>query len=117
MDGNKYDFLDRTVITIHQEQETHVSRAAFEELRQFAHVQFYDREKMMTISREGRIQSELNTLVKSILTERESHPEGSNTECIAMDMFTEFLSKLDLEEFRHVRIEGLVDETKARPGE
>lgn len=117
MDENKYDFLDRTAITIHQEQETQVSRAAFEELRQFAHVQFYDREKMMTISREGRIQSELNTLVKSILTERASHPEGSNTECIAMDMFTEFLSKLDLEDFRHVRIEGLVDETKAQPGE
>ena len=114
---NKYDFLDRTVITIHQEQEREVSRAALEELKQYAHIQFYDREKMVKISSEGRIQAELNKLVKSILIERASHPDGSNTECIAMDMFTEFLSKLDLEDFRHVRIERLVDETNAQPAE
>lgn len=115
MDEHKYDFLDRTVITIHQEQETQVSRAAFDELKQFAHVQFYDRAKMMTISREGRVRSELDKLVHSILSERASHPEGSNTECIAMEMFTEFLSKLDLEDFRHLRIERLVDETNVQP--
>ena len=36
-------------------------------------------------------------------------PEGSNEECIAMDMFTEFLGKLDLEDFREMPIENLLN--------
>lgn len=115
MNEFKYEFLDRTVITVHKEQEAQVSKDALEELRQFEHIQFYAREKMMLISKEGRVQEEINRLVDNILTERKSHPEGSNTECIAMDMLTEFISKLDLEDFRLLKIERLVDGVGAGP--
>ncbi len=117
MSEDKYGFLDRTVITIHQDQESLVSGQALDELKQFAHFQFYDREKMMAISKEGRVQEELNKRVKSILAERVSDPNGSNTECIAMDMFTEFISKLDLEDFRRIPIERLFREPNAQASE
>jgi hypothetical protein len=113
---DRYEFLDRTLITIHQQQESQVSRQALDELKPFAQLQFYDREKMMAISRAGRVQEEINKLVKSILAERGAHPDGSNTECIAMDMFTEFLSKLDLEDFRQLGIERLLHEPNAQSG-
>jgi hypothetical protein len=116
MNEDRYEFLGRTLITIHQQQESQVSRQALDELKQFEHFQFYDRQKMMAISREGRVQDEINKLVKSILAERGSHSDGSNTECIAMDMFTEFLSKLDLEDFRQLKIERLLHEPNAQPG-
>lgn len=45
---------------------------------------------------------------------RADSPEGSNQECMAMDMLTEFLSKLDLNDFRKVRIEMLLDKETAR---
>jgi hypothetical protein len=104
----KYEFLNRMVIKIHSEHQAGLSESTLEEIRSFEQIAFYDRERMLTISESGNVQEEMEQLVRSVLTEREKCPDGSNTECIAIDRLTEFLSKLDLEDFRKVRIQGLL---------
>ena len=111
MEDLRYEFLDRRDISIHKDQESEISAKALEEVSQFQRFRFYSREKMMAISREGRVQDEINKLVASILEERKANPEGSNAECAGMDFLMEFLSKLDLEDFRKVKIQGLADES------
>ena len=59
------------------------------------------------------VQNEIDRLVQNVIAERNKCPEGSNQECMAMDMLTEFLSKLDLDDFRKVRIEMLLDKKPA----
>ncbi len=110
MTDTRYYFLERRSIRIHREQETDLAPGTLEDVSRFEPLEFYDREKMLAISASGEVQKEINRLVRQVLDERGSHPGGSNTECIAMDRLTEFLSKLDLEDFRKVNIEGLIKE-------
>jgi hypothetical protein len=108
MSDVRYEFLDRITIQIHREQQSELAAGTLEDVRRFQAFEFYDRAKMLAISKAGGIQREINRLVREVLSQREASPEGSNTECIAMDRLTEFLSKLDLEDFRRVPIEGLL---------
>ncbi len=106
---NRYDFLDRKTIRIHRDQEFELTPGALEAVSRFQAFEFYDRQKMLAISESDGVQAEIDKLVRQALEQRIEHPEGSNTECIAMDRLTEFLSKLDLEDFRKVHIEKLID--------
>ena len=112
MDDVRYEFLDRKVFTIHKDQEFELSANTLQELSRFESFQAYSRDKMLRITKEGRVREQIVKLVKEILEERRSQPDGSNTECMAMDLFTEFLSKLDLEDFRKVKIERLIDSSE-----
>ncbi len=110
MTETKYDFLDRRSIWIHREQEAELSAGTLEDVSRFQIFEFYDRAKMVAISASGGVQQEINRLVRQVMAERGASPDGSNTECIAIDKLTEFLSKLDLEDFRKVKIEGLIED-------
>jgi hypothetical protein len=110
MADTRYDFLNRRLFQIHREQEAELAPGTLEDVSRFEPLEFYDRDKMLAISASGGVQKEINRLIQQVLAERDAHPAGSNTECIAMDRLTEFLSKLDLEDFRKVRIEGLIKE-------
>lgn len=111
---SRYEYLDRKTIVIHDEQQRCISESAILELDRFQRFEFYDRQKMLQISLTDGVQKEIQRLVQSVLAERDKSPEGSNQECMAMDMLTEFLSKLDLNDFRKVRIEMLLDKETAR---
>ena len=111
---SRYEYLDRKTIVIHDEQQQCISESAMLELDRFQRFEFYDRQKMLQISLADGVQKEIQRLVQSVLAERNKSPEGSNLECMAMDMLTEFLSKLDLNDFRKVRIEMLLDKETAR---
>jgi hypothetical protein len=109
MSFSRYDYLKRKTLIVHDEQRHELSKEALAELDRFHRFEFYTAEKMRQISRADGVQKEIDKLVSSILAEREACPEGSNQECAAMDMLTEFVSKLDLEDFRKLRIEKLCD--------
>ena len=99
---------------IHDEQQRCISESAMLELDRFQRFEFYDRQKMLQISRTDGVRKEIQRLAQSVLAERKKSLKGSNQECMAMDMLTEFLSKLDLNDFREVRIEMLLDKETAR---
>ena len=115
MTDTRYDLLNRKTIHIHGEHESDLAPGTLEDVCRFQAFEFYDRQKMLAISDSNGVQSEINKLVQQVLAQRSAHPEGSNTECIAMDRLTEFLSKLDLEDFRKVHIEGLVKDGAEQP--
>ncbi len=110
MSDTRYDFLDRITVRIHREQESELAPGTLEDVGRFQAFEFYDRAKMLAISESDGVQKEIDGLVRQLLAERSAHPTGSNTECIAMDRLTEFLSKLDLEDFRKVHIQGLIED-------
>ena len=110
MSDDRYDFLDRQTIRIHRDQQHELTTGTLEDISRFQTFEFYDRGKILGISKVGGVQQEINRLVREVLAQRDALPEGSNAECIAMDRLTEFLSKLDLEDFRNVRIQGLIDD-------
>jgi hypothetical protein len=110
MSISRYDYLNRKTIVVHDEQRRELSEAALTELEQFQVFEFYSQEKMLRISQAKGVQEEIDNLVSSVLAERKKSPEGSNQECMAMDMLTEFISKLDLDDFRKLKIERLIDD-------
>lgn len=110
MSISRYECLNRKTIVVHDEQRCELSEAALTELEQFQVFEFYSQEKMLRISQAKGVQEEIDNLVSSVLAERKKSPEGSNQECMAMDMLTEFISKLDLDDFRKLKIERLIDD-------
>lgn len=112
---SRYDYLNRKTIVVRDEQRSELSEAALTELEQFQVFEFYSQEKMLRISQAKGVQEEIDKLVAPVLAERKKSPEGSNQECMAMDMLTEFISKLDLDDFRKLKIERLIaDENQKR---
>src|SRR5437016_3102168 len=68
-------------------------------------IEFYSRERIRELSEKGLIHQEFKRRIDELLRLRRDHPEGSNQECMCMDMITELISKLDLEDFRTLKIE------------
>lgn len=64
---------------------------------------------MLEISKKGLIQEEINKLINMMLEIRNEEPEGSNKECMYMDQINEFIGKLDMVDFRKLKIEKLID--------
>ena len=79
-------------------------------MREHEVTEFYSRERIRELSQKGLIHHELKRRIDELLRLRREHPEGSNQECMCMDMITELISKLDLEDFRTLRIEGIIDD-------
>jgi len=108
----KYEYLNRVRITLHAEHQSQISKQTLNEIGKFIDFEFYTPEKIKRISGEGLIQAELNRLILTLLDIRGDRPDGSNQECMCMDQITEFISKLDLEDFRNIKIERLIDRAK-----
>ncbi len=104
----KYEYSDRMKITIHNEQQAHISEQTLKEISEYADFEFYTKEKMREISEKGFIQEEVNRIINTLLEIRKKEPEGSNRECMCMDQLNEFIGKLDMEDFRKLKIERLI---------
>jgi len=111
IDANRYDYLRRKRYAVHEEHEQFIRPETLAEMSDYEAVEFYSRERIRELSKNGLIHQELKRRIDELLRLRQEHAEGSNEECICMDMITELISKLDLEDFRRLRIEGVVDES------
>ena len=110
MDANRYDYLRRKRYVIHEEHEQFIRPETLTEMREYEVIEFYSRERIRELSQKGLIHQELKRRIDELHRLRREHPEGSNPECICMDMIMELISKLDLEDFRKLKIERIVDD-------
>ena len=108
IETHRYDYLRRKSYVAHEEHERFIRPETLEEMREYEAVEFYSRERILELSQNGLIHHELNTRIDELARLRRHHPEGSNAECICMDMITELISKLDLSDFRTLKIEGII---------
>lgn len=113
IDDFRYDYLRRKRYVVHEENEQFIRPETLEEMRQYETIEFYSRERIRELSQKGLIHEELKRRIDELLRLRRKHPEGSNQECICMDMITELIRKLDLEDFRTLRIERIIDDLNA----
>src|SRR3989442_15371197 len=113
IETNRYDYLRRKRYVVHEEHEQFIRPETLAEMREYEVIEFYSRERIRELSQKGLIHQELKRRINELLRLRREHAEGSNQECICMDMITELISKLDLEDFRTLRIERIVDDLHA----
>ena len=109
-DDYRYDFLRRKRYVVHEEHEHFIRPETLAEMREYETIEFYSCERIRELSQKGLIHRELRRRIDELRRLRQEHPEGSNPECICMDMITELISKLDLEDFRTLKIEGIIDD-------
>ena len=110
LDLHRYDCLRSKRYLVHEEHEPSIRTETLAEMSQYEVVEFYSREVIRNLSSKGLIHRELQTRIHDLTRLRGEHPEGSNPECICMDMITELISKLDLLDFRRLRIERIVED-------
>ncbi len=103
----KYEFLDRIRITLHPEHLKTLSSTTLEEIQEYQDFEFYSAAKLREISKNNAVQDELDRLINMLQQIRTEYPKGSNQECMCTDQLTEFLGKLDLEDFRKIDIAQL----------
>lgn len=108
-EAHRYDYLRRKRYVIHEEHERFIRPETLAEMREYEVVEFYSRERIRELSKKDLIHHELKARIDDLARLRREHPEGSNEECIFMDMITELISKLDLEDFRTLKIEGIIE--------
>ena len=116
IETNAYDFLRRKRYVIHEEHEQFIRPETLAEIREYEGVEFYSRERIRELSQKGLIKDELKARIEDLARLRREHPEGSNSECICVDMITELISKLDLEDFRTLRIERIIADSSGELG-
>ena len=107
-EDNAYDYLRRKRYVVHDEDERLIRPETLAEMREYEVIEFYSSERIRELSRKSLIHQELRRRVDELLRLRQEYPEGSNQECICMDMITELISKLDLEDFRTLKIERVI---------
>jgi hypothetical protein len=107
IETNSYDYLRRRRYVVHEEQEQFIRPETLVEMREYEVIEFYSRERIRELSQKGLIHQELKRRIGELLRLRREYAEGSNQECICMDMITELISKLDLADFRTLRIERI----------
>ena len=113
LDLHRYDFLRSKRYLVHEEHERSIRAETLAEMREYEALEFYSCERVRDLSSKGLIHQELKARIDDLNGLRREHPEGSNPECICMDMITELIRKLDLEDFRKLRIERIVDDPNA----
>ena len=106
----RYYYLRRKRYVVHEEDEQFIRPETLSEMCQYEVIEFYSRERIRELSQKDLIHQELKRRIDELLRLRREHAEGSNQECICMDMITELISKLDLEDFRTLKIERIVDD-------
>lgn len=104
-----YGYLRSQRYEIHEEHEQFVRPETLAEMQQYETIEFYSRERILELSRNGLITDELKKRIVEMLRLRKDHPEGSNQECMYMDMIRELIGKLDLEDFRTLSIGRIVN--------
>jgi len=109
IDDHRHDYLRSKRYEVHEEHAQFIRPETLAEMQQYESIEFYSRERIRELSRRGLIKDELKKRIAEMLQLRNEHPEGSNPECICMDLIKELISKLDLEDFRELNIEGLVE--------
>ena len=113
IDSNRYDYLRRKRYGVHEEHERFIRPETLAEMREHEVIEFYSRKRIRELSSKGLIHQELKRRIDELLRLRREHADGSNEECICMDMITELISKLDLEDFRTLKIERIIDDLNA----
>jgi hypothetical protein len=111
IETHHYDYLRRKRYSVHEEYEQFIRPETLAEMREYEVIEFYSGERIRELSQKGLIHQELKGRIDELLRLRRGHGEGSNEECICMDMITELISKLDLADFRTLKIERIVDES------
>ena len=104
----KYEYLNRIRVTLHEQHQKQLSTETLNEIKEYTDFEFYSQKEIKSISNNGLIQAELNKLIKRLLDIRKLQPEGSNQECMCMDQINEFIGKLDMLDFRKIKIENLI---------
>ena len=107
---HRYDYLRRKRYVIHEENEQFIRPETLAEMGEYEVIEFYSRERIRELSQKGLIHQELTRRIDELLRLRREHPEGSNQECMCMDMITDLISKLDLEDFRTLKIERIIED-------
>jgi len=107
---HRYDYLRRKRYVIHEENEQFIRPETLAEMGEYEVIEFYSRERIRELSQKGLIHQELTRRIDELLRLRREHPEGSNQECMCMDMITELISKLDLEDSRTLKIERIIED-------
>ncbi len=110
IDANRYDYLRRKRYIVHEEHEQFIRPETLAEMREYETIEFYSCERIRELSLKGLIHQELKRRIDELLRLRREHPEGSNPECICIDMITELIGKLDLEDFRTLKIERIIED-------
>lgn len=82
----RYDYLRSRRYEVHQEHERFIRPETLVEMQQYESLEFYSRERILELSRNGLIKDELKKLIEEMLQLRKEHPEGSNQECMCMDI-------------------------------
>ncbi len=107
-ENDRYYYLRRRKFILHDEHAESVSSSTLDEMSKYQTIELYPRKRIVEISRSDRVYDELRTKIQELLDLRAQQPEGSNAECICMDVITEFLSKLDEVDFRKIPLERLL---------
>lgn len=110
---HRYDYLRRKRYVVHEAHEQFIRPETLVEMREYETVEFYSRERIRELSQNGLIHHELKARFDELATLRREHPEGSNAESICMELITELITKLDLEDFRTLKIERVIDDSSA----
>ena len=113
IETNAYDYLRRRRYVVHEEHERFIRPETLVEMREYEAVEFYSRERIRELSQKGLIQQEMKARIEDLARLRRESPKGSNAECICMDMISELISKLDLADFRTLKIERIIDDPSA----
>lgn len=113
IETNAYDYLRRKRYVVHEEHEQFIRPETLAEMGEYEAVEFYSRERIRELSQKGLIQQELKARFEDLAELRTEQPEGSNAECICTDMITELISKLDLADFRTLKIERIIYDSSA----
>lgn len=109
IDDYRYDYLRRKRYVVYQDDHS-IRPETLAEMRKCEVIEFYSRERVRELSEKHLIHNELRQRIEELLRLRCEHPEGSNPECMCMDMITELISKLDLEDFRTLKIERIIED-------
>ena len=110
IEANRYDYLHRKRYVVHEEHVQFIRPETLAEMREYEAIEFYSPERISELSQKGLIHQELKRRIDELLRLRQEHADGSNEECICIDIITELISKLDLEDFRTLKIERIIDD-------
>lgn len=105
--SHRYVQLEVTNYTVHDMQRPYIDEELLESMEEFASIEMYPKEKILTISENNEIQDELNRLIKDLLEYRKQEKNGNN-EAMCQSDIVDFLSKLDVLDFRTLNIEKLL---------
>ena len=91
IETHRYDYLRKRRYVVHEEHEQFIRPETLSEMREYEVIEFYSCERIRELSQNGLIHLELKRLIDELLRLRRDHADGSNQECICMEMITELI--------------------------